>query len=270
MKNLKAFSSGAFEFLEGEASKSNHCLKVYDFLATQGSPQWWNRRSWGRRWQYLAVCCLDLYARFPLFRSRLSLTAQVDFTLSMVRLESTQPMPKTWWTFARSGWSVRDPEVLSTLGHREWSGMGEMYCGLLKIRNFGKVEDMDGSIRKYSRACKSIISSFTNLKRPCGGRRAGRWHSSISIWSYIWPCHWSCCSYMGRLCMEKPSVRAWCSSPRVAEEKKTIKGITQKIEKCAIGLPRGYEQWDQARYQAWPMTKKPVDSLEIGGGVPRG
>ena len=91
-------------------------------------------------------------------------------------------------TFAQPDGVFIDPEVLSTLGQRELiEGMGRSHQVRSHPRygTLGRIGSYGWFCPEYFRACREHHFPFLpGEARPCGGRRAGQWHSTVSqFWS---------------------------------------------------------------------------------------
>ena len=151
-----------------------------------------------------------------------SLTAQVDSSIGGKTGVNTALAKNMVGTFAQPDGVFIDPEVLSTLGQRELiEGMGEVIkYGLIKILNFGKNWKPWMVLSSIFRACREHHFSFLpGEARPCCGRWVGQWHSPVSTLGIPLDMLLKRQLVMGRLCMEKPSVWAWCSSPELQKKR---------------------------------------------------
>ena len=158
-----------------------------------------------------------------------------------------------------------DPTVLETLGKRELiEGMGEVIkYGLIEDPElWDLLSEMDGSVESILEHSESLIEHSCQVKRKMvvedeldNGIRLylnfGHTMDMLLKRQLV----------MGKLCMEKPSVWAWCSSPECRRKGLDAKGNHSKIEEMCLkfGLPVTYENWDkEALYLALTHDKKRV------------
>ena len=160
-----------FEFLEGEASKNLTTVsKVYDFLATQGMTRSDGIVALGGGVVGdLAGFAASTYMRGISFvQIPTSLTAQVDSSIGGKTGVNTAFAKNMVGTFAQPDGVFIDPEVLSTLGHRELiEGMGEVIkYGLIQDTElWQELEAMDGSVESILEHAESLISHSCLVKR---------------------------------------------------------------------------------------------------------
>ena len=148
-----------------------------------------------------------------------SLTAQVDSSIGGKTGVNTALAKNMVGTFAQPDGVFIDPEVLSTLGQRELiEGMGEVIkYGLIQDTElWEELEAMEGSVQSILEHAESIISHSCLVKRD--QYVADELDNGIRL--YLNFGHTighaiEATAGMDRLCMGKPLVWAWCSSPEL-------------------------------------------------------
>lgn len=256
-----------FEFLQGEASKNLTTVsKVYDFLATQGMTRSDGIVALGGGVVGdLAGFAASTYMRGISFvQIPTSLTAQVDSSIGGKTGVNTALAKNMVGTFAQPDGVFIDPEVLSTLGHRELiEGMGEVIkYGLIQDTElWEELEAMDGSVESILEHAESIISHSCLVKRDhvVADELDNGIRLYLNFGHTIGHAIEATAGY-GQVMHGEAVSMGMVQLSRVAEEKGLMpKGITQKIEEMCrkFGLPVTYENWDkEALYQALTHDKK--------------
>ena len=256
-----------FEFLEGEASKNLTTVsKVYEFLATQGMTRSDGIVALGGGVVGdLAGFAASTYMRGISFvQIPTSLTAQVDSSIGGKTGVNTAFAKNMVGTFAQPDGVFIDPEVLSTLGHRELiEGMGEVIkYGLIQDTElWQELEAMDGSVESILEHAESIISHSCLVKRDhvVADELDNGIRLYLNFGHTIGHAIEATAGY-GRVMHGEAVSMGMAQVSRVAEEKGLMpKGITRKIEEMCrkFGLPVAYENWDkEALYQALTHDKK--------------
>ena len=250
-----------FEFLQGEASKNLTTVsKVYEFLATQGMTRSDGIVALGGGVVGdLAGFAASTYMRGISFvQIPTSLTAQVDSSIGGKTGVNTAFAKNMVGTFAQPDGVFIDPEVLSTLGHRELiEGMGEVIkYGLIQDTElWEELEAMDGSVESILEHAESIISHSCLVKRDhvVADELDNGIRLYLNFGHTIGHAIEATAGY-GQVMHGEAVSMGMVQLSRVAEEKGLMpKGITQKIEEMCrkFGLPVTYENWDkEALYQA--------------------
>lgn len=165
-------------------------------------------------------------------------------------------------TFAPTGWVFIDHEVLSTLGHREWSRGWVKSSSMVssKIRNFGKNWKtwmvLSESILEHA---ESIISHSCLVSH--GGRQAGQWHSPLSqFWSPVGHAIEATAGYGQVMHGGAVSMGMVQLSHELQKKRLMPKGTLKKSKKCyAENLAFRWPMSNgikKAPIKLWPMTKK--------------
>ena len=258
------FQVVSFEFLQGEASKNLTTVsKVYEFLATQGMTR--SDGIGGGVVGDLAGFAASTYMRGISFvQIPTSLTAQVDSSIGGKTGVNTAFAKNMVGTFAQPDGVFIDPEVLSTLGHRELiEGMGEVIkYGLIQdLELWEELEAMDGSVESILEHAESIISHSCQVKRDhvVADELDNGIRLYLNFGHTIGHAIEATAGY-GQVMHGEAVSMGMVQLSRIAEEKGLMpKGITQKIEGMCrkFGLPAGYANWDkEALYQALNHDKK--------------